>query len=461
MKLQEIARFFRGYKSGKLIVVLSFGCVLSGAFASTEITFTGADASNPTNLSSAANWSATPGAETIGVINLSSTPALGYVVNSDLALAGLRIRNNSSKAVTIGGAGTLTLGADGYVSGANGNLVLRCPVATSADQVWEFKQANFTTTSTISGSDVVAISNYTYCVHSSTVNYGGTLRYHAYGSAANKWVTYRGTGKWATHVIMTSGQSELYHSRAADISYSDIFPSGCTWEGNGSPKFLSVCGPSSGWLNFNDGDSLTLSSTTYFGGVTGHFRQRGGTLVTAANYYLVVGYANGNHVSTWPEYAGPCLYKMEGGTLKAGTLLVGYANRDTSGDLVRFEQTGGTVQTPYDTNYGGGIAIPGGGNSYPTTVAEYLMGGGTLTATGYGGSRNLGLYSVLYTATASGYANPAALYTQTNGTASVRWISFGVAQGGTWRDTASPSVNDGYARFELSGGSLKYGIRIG
>ena len=33
-----------------------------------EITFTGADAANPTNLSSSANWSATPGAGTIGVI---------------------------------------------------------------------------------------------------------------------------------------------------------------------------------------------------------------------------------------------------------------------------------------------------------------------------------------------------------------------------------------------------------
>ena len=48
-----------------------------GLSAATEIAFTGGDAANPTNLSSSANWSATPGAETIGVIDLSQTPAQG------------------------------------------------------------------------------------------------------------------------------------------------------------------------------------------------------------------------------------------------------------------------------------------------------------------------------------------------------------------------------------------------
>ena len=42
---------------------LLLGITVSPALAATEITFTGADASNPTNLASAANWSAAPGAE--------------------------------------------------------------------------------------------------------------------------------------------------------------------------------------------------------------------------------------------------------------------------------------------------------------------------------------------------------------------------------------------------------------
>ena len=261
---------------GKLAALLLAGSIMSGAWAATEITFTGGDASNPTNLSSSANWSAAPGAETIGIIDLSQTSAQGYVVNSDLALSGLRIRSNSGKAVTIAGAGTLTIGADGYVAGAKGNLTLQCPLATSANQVWDFKQANFTTGSTISGSDEMVISNYTYCVHSSTVNYGGTLKYYAYSSAANKWVSYRGTGKWATHVITASGPSELYHVRAADIRYADVFPSGCDWTGGGYPRFLSVCATGSGYVVFDDGDTLETPRASMLTAVVGHFEQRGG-----------------------------------------------------------------------------------------------------------------------------------------------------------------------------------------
>ncbi|MBQ6248165.1 MAG: sigma-70 family RNA polymerase sigma factor [Kiritimatiellae bacterium] len=422
-----------------------------------EITFTGGDAANPTNLSSAANWSAAPGADTIGVIDLSQTPAQGYVVDSDLALAGLRIRSNAGKAVTIGGAGTLTLGADGYASGAKGNLLLRCPMATSADQFWNLATADITTYAGISGNHTLVISNYTYCVHSATVNYGGTLKYHAYGSAPNKWVAYRGTGKWATHVMMSLGQSELYHDRAADIRYGDIFPTGCTWEGDGYPKFLSVCRDSSGWMIFDEGDGISFSRSTIFAAVAGHFEQRGGTLAASDAYNLAVGYAGGNSVSTWPEYAGPSIYRMKGGTLRAANLLVGYANKDTTGALVRFEQTGGTVQTAHNGTYGGGVSIPGGGNSLPTTVAEYLLGGGTLSATGYGRSQNLGLCSPLVTSgTANGGGNPASLYTQTNGTATIRWFSLGVPKGGAAKDqSTSPPINDGYARFELSGGTFE------
>lgn len=427
-------------------------CVLasSGLMAVTEISFTGLDAANPTNLSSSANWSAAPGAGTIGVIDLSQTPAQGYVVNSDLALSGLRIKSNSGKAVTIAGAGTLTLGADGYASGAKGNLVLKCPLATSANQVWDLKQAEFTTSSIISGSDTLVISNYTYCTHSATVNYDGTLKYYAYGSAANKWVSYHGTGKWATHVITASGPSELWHNRGGDIRYADIFPSGCDWTGGGSPRFLSVCGTGSGYVVFDDDDTLEVPRAVMLTGVVGHFEQRGGTLTASEQGHIVVGYANGNHVSTWPEYAGPSIYRMKGGSLRTADLLVGYANKDTTGNNVRFEQTGGTVQIGINSNYGGGVRIAGGGACVPTAVAEYSMGGGTLNALAYGGSANLALCSPL----TSGSVSPAALYTQTGGTANVRWMCLGALKSGTWRDGNSPSVNDGFGRFELSGGTM-------
>ena len=415
-----------------------------------EIMFTGLDSSNPTNLSSSANWSAPPSADVVGVIDLSKTSAAGYVADGDVALKGLRIKANGSKKITIGGAGVLTVGSSGYEQEAKGTLDLKCPLATVDDQVWHFNQGDFSTSSTISGSHTLVISNYTWCTHNATVNYDGTLKYYAYSSAANKWVSYRGTGKWATHVITASTQSEIWHYRSGETRYADIFPSGCEWTGNGSPRFLSVTGSSSGYLVFDDGDTLTVPPASMLTGVAGRFEQRGGELTASDKGHLVVGYANGVHVGTWPEWAGPSIYRMKGGTLKTADLLVGYANKDTTGENVRFEQTGGTVTIGINNTYGGGVRIAGGGTCVPTAVAEYSMGGGTLNALAYGNSANLALCSPL----TSGSVSPAALYTQTGGTANVRWMCLGAYKSGTWRDGSSPSVNDGFARFELSGGTM-------
>ena len=49
----------------KLVFGLGVACAAS-ALAAGEITFTGGDASNPTNLASAANWSAALGAVPAG-----------------------------------------------------------------------------------------------------------------------------------------------------------------------------------------------------------------------------------------------------------------------------------------------------------------------------------------------------------------------------------------------------------
>ena len=61
-------------------VLLGLTVVLSGVLCAQEIVFTGADESNPTNLSSAANWSVAPSADAIGVIDLSKTTATKYLV---------------------------------------------------------------------------------------------------------------------------------------------------------------------------------------------------------------------------------------------------------------------------------------------------------------------------------------------------------------------------------------------
>lgn len=54
----------------KILAFVSFAATMSMLSADAgEITFTGADAANPTNLSSAANWSAAPSAAALEIVD--------------------------------------------------------------------------------------------------------------------------------------------------------------------------------------------------------------------------------------------------------------------------------------------------------------------------------------------------------------------------------------------------------
>ena len=190
----------------KILAFVSFAATMSMLSADAgEITFTGADAANPTNLSSVANWSAAPSADAVGVIDLASTPYLGYVVDGNgLELKGIRVVGGTKK-TTIGGTSTLTLGENGI--SATVPLVIRCPVTVVAAQTWDFGEAeSLTTHSTISGTADLCISNFAqYVTHYATLNYGGKITYRrASVTKENKWIEYRGTGKWADAIHVAS-----------------------------------------------------------------------------------------------------------------------------------------------------------------------------------------------------------------------------------------------------------------
>ena len=318
------------------------GLCMAGAasvMAATEITFTGADASNPTNLASAANWSAAPGADTIGVVD--SASAAGYVVNSNLELAGLKI--TGTKAVTIGGAATLTLGADGILRTGAGSLTLRCPMATSAAQTWDIADGgDFTTSSTISGTEDLVIANFKqYVHHSATVNYGGKITYtKSSTSMDNKWIAYAGTGKWAEYVhVTTATPIHVRPPSKTTVNWSDIFPNGKPTIGNNSANVvLAAQNGSSNKVVLKDGDAIEYTSGTapFNLQVSGTFNQQGGTVAKNDGYFLTLGY-NGQDDNWLTSYNnGRAIYDMDGGTVKVSSLMIGYNLKQDSGDNVRF-----------------------------------------------------------------------------------------------------------------------------
>lgn len=92
-----------------------------------------------TTLSAASDWSATPAATDIGLIDgqLDAANAASLQLGGDLALAGLQFGDNLTGSVIIGGSGTLTLSSAGLSLGfANQDVTLNHPIALALAQTW-------------------------------------------------------------------------------------------------------------------------------------------------------------------------------------------------------------------------------------------------------------------------------------------------------------------------------------
>ena len=418
-----------------------------------EITFTGLDASNPTNLSSSANWSAPPSADVVGVIDLSKTSAAGYVVDgTGLALKGLRIEGAADETITLGGASVLTLGESGYKG--NSSLTLRCPVAIAAPQTWDFGEGvAFATYSTISGTADLCISNFMqYVVHYATLGYDGKITYRRSSvSKSNMWVEYCGDGKWASAVHMASEMPlNLRPDNGKSVNWKDVFPvSNPTVASSSANIGLNVSRmPNGGTVVFGDDADLSFATdgtTPYYLTLAGHFRQIGGSIVKRQQYFLTLGHHAQDR--SW-TYEKPALYSMEGGSLNVSCIMIAFTAQDSSADGNRFVQTGGTVTLPY-TDQGANLQI-GGGNSMNYTIAEYQMNGGTLNLGGYGGSYNLAIASPRISNTIM----PACGFIMKGGTVSSRCLTFG-SDKRFWNETLA-KMKDAYALLDLSGGTLSF-----
>ena len=134
----------------KRLLILCEAMALSASAA--DIAFTGGVDGSSRDLSLGANWDGgvLPSASgDIGVVDV-ATFGTSYAVSANAALDGLKFSNVSS-AVTIDGAGTLSLGAGGLTVSGTGGITLRAPMAVTAASTWSLGNGPVNSYAAISG----------------------------------------------------------------------------------------------------------------------------------------------------------------------------------------------------------------------------------------------------------------------------------------------------------------------
>jgi fibronectin-binding autotransporter adhesin len=123
---------------------------------------------------------------------------LSTVLGANYSIKGLTFTSDATSLVSIGGANTLTLGADGVTSQSGAAAAaISCPVVLGASQTWTANSSNpltgagslslgGATTLTKSGAGIVVLSGAQSFGNNSAVNVnGGTLRYNATANATS------------------------------------------------------------------------------------------------------------------------------------------------------------------------------------------------------------------------------------------------------------------------------------
>jgi len=442
MKLHEVTRC-----SAMVSVVLA-----AAAFAVLgDVTYTGADADDPLDLSLASNWSAAPTASDLATINMSGASGTAFTLSGALTVKGLSFTSVTA-AISLAGPGTLTLGEGGITFNAGKSFTLTAPVTTTAAQTWDFKTTagTFTCGAKISGTADLVWKAFAIMI-SEPPDYGGKIT----ASTANKWNSYiqiTKKGRIAASVVFTG---QFYQDFSGTWSPSDLVDNG----------FLNL----SGWNHpfFNNQDNTVFNIGTgekvyntgdgaYF--IKGTVNQTGGEM-TLSCVTAIGREFNANRNPNAMEYnMSDGLFQSATTRTESVSLLLGV--RNTSGKAsIKFNQSGGTVKFKTAV-YVGGM----GGTS--TSICEYNKIGGTLVPARPNAEENNHYESVakkglVFAANNLNVASGQTDYNQTSvGVFSqsggetdalrVRWGDTGAKE--SYFGVACTNVLEGFGIFDLSGG---------
>lgn len=342
----------------------------TGPLRARDISFTGGTDGTGVDLAAAANWDggALPTADDTGVVTVREHGG-GYVLSGDLALGGIRFENKTAP-VSLVSEHTLTLGAAGLTLTGAGDVELRVPLATAADQTWNFGMGAAHLHATVSGTATLTIAkadgSSTVVYYHKAPNYGGKI-------IGKTEVRYFDRGRWADSY---EGSAVVYFMMTGnvEITASELLPGGYSntaWDPNTvwcrQDGLDLQNNPTYGYLLY-DADNWTC------GGVgpmlsAGRIRQTGGVLKGLGHGPQ---FGSSHPQKTQPGYGNsyPVSYLLEGGVLEARNVTLGDYQKNTRQPYA-FKQTGGRLSASV-------VSIGGGRQSNAGTWAEYVLGGGTL-----------------------------------------------------------------------------------
>lgn len=425
----------------------------TGPLRARDISFTGGTDGTGVDLAAAANWDggALPTADDTGVVTVREHGG-GYVLSGNLALGGIRFENKTAP-VSLVSEHTLTLGAAGLTLTGAGGVELRVPLATAADQTWNFGMGAAHLHATVSGTATLTIAkadgSSTVVYYHKAPNYGGKI-------IGKTEVRYFDRGRWADSY---EGSAVVYFMMTGnvEITASELLPGGYSntaWDPNTvwcrQDGLDLQNNPTYGYLLY-DTDNWTC------GGVgpmlsAGRIRQTGGVLKGLGHGPQ---FGSSHPQKTQPGYGNsyPVSYLLEGGVLEARNVTLGDYQKNTRQPYA-FKQTGGRLSASV-------VSIGGGRQSNAGTWAEYVLGGGTLNV---GVAQTERMRAIQLFAAGDDAGEGAGFFLQTGGVAQVHAVRWGA---GDVDHIGSPLQNcaertrarnsRGFGLFELRDGAFNLG----
>lgn len=421
-----------------------------------EIAFTGGEGGTGADLSVAANWDggALPGDGDTGVIDYSTFSGGGALtVGSDLSLGGLRIRN-ASTALTLSGAGTLSLGAAGLGVNNTTALSLKLPVVVTAASTWPFGKGALNLYSTISGTATLGISEAGLCCVYAALGYDGDLTINSQG------LRFYAAGKMAKTLKSTGATSDTASSYVnpsvgGEIRWSDVFTGGkfeyTTWRRlyvattNGATECAHI-------VMDNPHDEFYQNGPYRSGVASGIFEQRDGYVHSQGPQYGIS--VGSQHVGTGQVCNNgrfPVEYRLSGGSNNVAYVFIGENAKYFANNPV-LTQSGGLSKVHK------GIYIGAATDSTDIGYGEYQLSGGQLyvsdgtVATDSGSDHKT--RGIVLCHPFNGTGSCPGVFTQTGGTNTPLNVRFGT-DSSEW-DGAPKAITSGFGLFDLKGGVVNF-----